>query len=201
MKRFVAELIGFVALTLAVPLAAEGVLRLLDVRPETPVFQPATDADGSAIMRLAWNPQLRTPQPVQPHREFRVEKAPGTFRIFVVGESEAEGVPYGTDLAFSSWLERRLAAQAPQVHWEVVNAAVGALQSWSALEIVDDVARQHPDLLIVYLGHNEAQTRYSESERRWIDPRGFAWREWILRTRLPVQLPLPDDDQRSRGGA
>jgi len=70
------------------------------------------------------------------------------------------------------------------VHWEVVNAAVGALQSWSALEIVDDVARQHPDLLIVYLGHNEAQTRYSESERRWIDPRGFAWRAWILRTRL-----------------
>lgn len=70
------------------------------------------------------------------------------------------------------------------MHWEVVNAAVGALQSWSALEIVDDVARQHPDLLIVYLGHNEAQTRYSESERRWIDPRGFAWRAWILRTRL-----------------
>src|SRR5262249_17161148 len=112
MKRFVAELIGFVALTLAVPLAAEVVLRLLDVRTETPVFQPATDADGSAIMRLAWNPQLRTPQPAQPHREFPVEKAPGTFRIFVVGESEAEGVPYGTDLAFSSWRERRLARQA-----------------------------------------------------------------------------------------
>jgi lysophospholipase L1-like esterase len=184
MRRFVAELIGFVALTIAVPLAAEVVLRLLDVRTETPVFQPATDVGGSPVMRLAWNPQFRRPQAAQPHRDFPIAKAPGTVRIFVVGESEAEGVPYGTDLAFTSWLGRRLAAQAPQVHWEVVNAALGGLQSWGALEIVDDIARQHPDLLIVYLGHNEAKTRYSEQERRWIDPRGFAWRAWILRTRL-----------------
>ena len=50
MRRFVAELIGFVALTIAVPLAAEVALRLLDIRTETPVFQPATDAGGSPVI-------------------------------------------------------------------------------------------------------------------------------------------------------
>src|SRR5262249_18763292 len=144
MRRFIAEVIGFLSLTVAVPVTAEVALRLLDVRTEKPVFQPGTPADGTPIMRLAWNPQVRVPQPVQPHRDFTVVKAPGTFRIFVIGESEAEGVPYGTDLAFSSWLARRLAAQAPQVHWEVVNAALGGLQSYAALEIVDDIARYAP---------------------------------------------------------
>jgi lysophospholipase L1-like esterase len=184
MRRFIAEVIAFLSLAVAVPVTAEVVLRLLDVRTESPVFQPGTRADGTPIVRLAWNPQVRAAQPEQPHRDFPVVKAPGTFRIFVIGESEAEGVPYGPDLAFSSWLARRLAAQAPQVHWEVVNAALGGLQSRAALEIVDDIARYDPDLLVIYLGHIDAMTRYSENERRWVDPRGFAWRSWLLRTRV-----------------
>jgi hypothetical protein len=59
----------------------------------------------------------------------------------VIGESPAAAVPYGTALSFAGWLAQRLTAQAPGVHWEVVNAAVGGLQSWSALTIVRDIAR------------------------------------------------------------
>jgi hypothetical protein len=84
-------------------------------------------------MRLTWNPQFRVVQPEQPLREFQVHKPAGTFRIFVIGESPAAAVPYGTALSFAGWLAQRLTAQAPGVHWEVVNAAVGGLQSWSAL--------------------------------------------------------------------
>jgi lysophospholipase L1-like esterase len=152
------------------------------------VFEPALADDGTPIFRLAWNPQFTKPQPVQPQREFRAVKPAGTFRIFVIGESPAEGSPYGTGFAFASWLARRLAAQAPDVRWEVVNAALGGLQSWSALSIVRDIARHQPDLLVVFLGHNETGTRFSPSERAWLDPRGFAWRAWLVDTRLYAAL-------------
>ena len=74
----------------------------------------------------------------------------------MVGESSAEGSPYGTSLAFSSWLARRLAAEAPEVRWEVVDAALAGAQAGSMLAMVRDIARHAPDLLIVYLGHNDS---------------------------------------------
>jgi lysophospholipase L1-like esterase len=184
MRRFVVEVTAFLALTIAIPLAAELALRLLDVRTDTPVFEPALGADGTHVLRLSWNPQFRSVQPPQPQREFQADKQAGTFRIFVIGESPAAGNPYGTALSFSAWLARRLAAQAPDVRWEVVNAALAGLQSWSALAIAHDIARYDPDLLVVYLGHNEIGTRFSPNERRWLDPRGFGWRTWIVDSRL-----------------
>jgi len=180
----VALVVGGLATGVAILLAAELMLRVMDIGSDAPVFELAAGADGAPVMRLAWDPQFARPLAVQPHREFPVHKAPGTFRIFVIGESSAEGVPYGTDLAFSTWLERRLQAQAPQRHWEVVNAAVAGAQSWSMLTVVRDVARYEPDLLVVYLGHNEVGTRFSPSERRWLDPRRFTLRGFVTGTRL-----------------
>jgi lysophospholipase L1-like esterase len=184
MRRFVVEVAAFLTLTLMIPLASEVVLRVLNVRTEAAVFEPARGADGTPVMRLAWNPQFAKPQPPQPYREFLAHKPAGTFRIFVIGESEAEGSPYGTPVAFAAWLAKRLVAQAPDVRWEVVNAALGGLQSWTALAMVRDIARQQPDLLVVYLGHNETGAHFSPNERRWMDPRGFAWRAWLTNTRL-----------------
>jgi lysophospholipase L1-like esterase len=180
----VALIVGGLAAGLAMLVAAELVLRVLDVGSDAPVFGAATSADGTPIMRLAWNPQFAKPQPVQPHREFPVRKAPGTFRIFVIGESSAEGAPYGTDLAFSTWLERRLRAEAPERHWEVINAALVGAQSWSMLTVVHDIARYEPDLLVIYLGHNEVGTRFSPAERRWLDPRRVTLRGFVTGTRL-----------------
>jgi lysophospholipase L1-like esterase len=191
----VALAVGGIAAGIALLVAAELTLRMLDIGSDTPVFEPAVGADGAPIMRLAWNPQFAKPQPVQPHREFPLHKSPGTFRIFVIGESSAEGAPYGTDLAFSTWLARRLEAQAADVHWEVVNAALVGAQSWSMLTVVHDIARYQPDLLVVYLGHNEVGTRFSAYQRRWLDPRRFSLRALLTKTRLyrllsPV-LPAP----------
>jgi lysophospholipase L1-like esterase len=179
-----ALVVGGLMAGVAMLVAAELMLRVLDVGSDAPVFERAAGADGAPVMRLAWNPQFVKPQPVQPHREFPLHKSPGTFRIFVIGESSAEGAPYGTELAFSTWLERRLRAQAPEVHWEVVNAALVGAQSWSMLTVVHDIARYEPDLLVIYLGHNEVGTRFSPAERRWLDPRRFTVRGFVTRTRL-----------------
>jgi lysophospholipase L1-like esterase len=188
MRRFLVDLAAFLALTIAIPVVTELALRLLDVRIEATVFDPATSADGTPMMRLARNPQFGSRLPPDQVREFPAVKAPGTFRIFVIGESEAAGVPYYPSFAFASWLAKRLASQAPDVRWDVVNVALGGLQSWSALELVRDIARHQPDLLVVYLGHNETGTRFSPNERRWMDPRGFAWRAWLTGTRLYALL-------------
>jgi lysophospholipase L1-like esterase len=188
MRRFLVEVAAFLVLTVAIPLAAELALRLLDVHTDESVFQPAPGTDGTPTMRLARNPQFGTPVETSPEREFRADKPPGTFRIFVIGESEAAGLPYYPSFAFASWLRKRLVAEAPDVRWEVVNAAVGGLQSWSALTVVRDIARHQPDLLVVYLGHNETGTRFSPNERRWLDPRGLAWRAWLVNTRLYTLL-------------
>src|SRR5262245_16845175 len=174
LRRFLVEVTAFGVLSIAVPLAVEITLRVFDVRTERPVFEPALADDGTPIFRLAWNPQAAMPQPPQPQREFAAVKLPGTFRIFVIGASPAEGVPYGTSLPFAPVCARRLAAQAADGHWEVVHAALGGLQSWGALAIVREIARHQPDLLVVYLGHNDIGTRFSPSERAWLDPRGFA---------------------------
>jgi len=78
-------------------------------------------------MRLARNPQFGSELTPDQVPEFPAVKAPGTFRIFVIGESEAAGLPYYPSFAFASWLGMRLASQAPDVRWEVVNAALGGL--------------------------------------------------------------------------
>jgi lysophospholipase L1-like esterase len=169
---------------LALLVAVELVLRALDVAPDARMFAPAVAADGTAVWRLAWNPQFNKPQPVQPLREFSAVKPPGTFRIFVVGESSAEGAPYGTEFAFGGWLQRRLTAQATGVRWEVVNAALSGAQSWSLLAMVRDIARHAPDLLIVYLGHNEVGTRFSAAQRRALAERSPSLVERVAETRL-----------------
>src|SRR5262245_28782993 len=175
--------LGGIGAGVSILVVAEMTLRLLDVGNPR-VFESARSADGTRTVRLAWNAQFDKAVPPAPQREFPADKPSAAYRIFVIGESAAEGVPYGTGFAFSAWLARRLEAQAPDVQWEVVNAALAGAQSWSALMIVRDIARRSPDLLVVYLGHNEVGTRFTAAERRWLDPRRLSIATQLKETRL-----------------
>jgi lysophospholipase L1-like esterase len=147
-----------------------------------PMFEPAVREDGVRVYRTA--PARAAPIPA----EFLVEKPPGGFRVFVVGESSAAGTPYGYDLAFSGWLARRLERELPHLHSEVANAALDAYASRRVLAVVRELARYQPDLLIVYCGHNElAETRYY-SHLTELDPRLFRLWTWLAGTRLYAVL-------------
>ena len=93
---------------------------------------------------------VRRPQAVR----LPAAKAPGTCRIFVLGSSAAMGDP---EPAFS--LARMLAAMLraawPDRRFEVVNAAVTAINSHVVRGIAEDCAPMAPDLFIVYEGNNE----------------------------------------------
>src|ERR1700757_3121823 len=86
-------------------------------------------------------------------------KAPGTYRIFVLGESAAMGDP-DSAYGFSRYLEVMLRERIPSMKFEVVNTGSVAINSHVVLPIAKGLADQHPDLFIIYSGNNEVVGPY-----------------------------------------
>ena len=86
-------------------------------------------------------------------------KASGAVRIFVLGSSAAQGVP-NPSFSFGRILEVMLRERYPDVKFEVINAAMTAINSHVALEIARDCAAHQPDLFVVYMGNNEVVGPY-----------------------------------------
>jgi tetratricopeptide (TPR) repeat protein len=83
-----------------------------------------------------------------------VHKAPGTFRIFVFGESAAMGDPepaYGP----ARYLEMLLREKYPDKKFEVINVAFTAINSHVIVPIARECAGHEGDFWIVYMGNNE----------------------------------------------
>jgi len=89
-------------------------------------------------------------------------KGSSTVRVFVLGGSAAFGDPdpaYG----FCRQLEVLLNAHCETVSFEVVNAAVTAMNSHVARRIARDCAALEPDVFLVYMGNNEVVGPYGPS--------------------------------------
>lgn len=121
-------------------------------------FRATRDAAGARIYRE--NRQVtapffsaalaRHPEPVR----LPEHKAPGTYRIFVLGSSAAMGDPEPS-FSLARVLEVMLRAAYPEKKFEVINAAVTAINSHLVRGIAADCAQLEPDLFIVYEGNNE----------------------------------------------
>jgi len=93
------------------------------------------------------------------HFSLPVEKADGVYRIFVIGGSAAQGTPdpaYG----MTRMLDAMLRDQYPGVDFDVINAAITAVNSHVVLPIARDCSRLGADLFIIYLGNNEVVGPY-----------------------------------------
>lgn len=86
---------------------------------------------------------------------FRAQKAPGTLRVFVQGESSAAGFPYGLGAALAGALDQRLERAFPGREVEVISTALAAVNSYALLDFADEIIAQQPDAVLVYVGHNE----------------------------------------------
>jgi len=82
------------------------------------------------------------------------EKPDNTYRIFVLGGSAAQGDPEPT-FGPSRILKVMLRQKYPGVNFEIINAAMAAINSHVVLQIAKDCAEHQADLFIVYLGNNE----------------------------------------------
>ena len=92
----------------------------------------------------------RLPRPIM----IEPDKPADVYRIFVFGESAAEGDP---DPAFgpARFMEVLLRERFPELRFEIVNVAVTANNSHGILPIARECARLHGDLWIIYMGNNE----------------------------------------------
>ena len=88
-----------------------------------------------------------------------VKKSQDTYRIFVMGASAAAGTPDGA-YSFGRMLKLMLTEQYPGTKFELVTAAMPAINSHVVLEIAKDASKYDPDLFIVYLGNNEVVGPY-----------------------------------------
>jgi tetratricopeptide (TPR) repeat protein len=83
-----------------------------------------------------------------------VGKDPDVIRIVVLGSSAAMGDPEAS-FSFARVLECLLAEAYPNLKFEVINAAITAINSNVVLRIAKDIAPIQPDVLVVYEGNNE----------------------------------------------
>jgi Flp pilus assembly protein TadD len=140
--------------------ALEGALRLGGYGKPTELFIP--DATPGY---LRTNPNFTAPfippsfgiQPLN----FRIRrpKAPNTLRIFVLGESAAQGMPE-PDFGFAAQLRARLRAQFPGRGLELFNLGITAINSHVVRRAVRQAMALEPDLLVIYMGNNEVVGPY-----------------------------------------
>ncbi len=110
---------------------------------------------------------------------FQMPKPDTTFRIFCLGGSTTAGFPYGFVGSFSTFLRDRLRMLFPDKKIEVINFGMTATNSYTVLDIAQELVDYQPDLLIVYDGHNE-----------FYGALGIASRESIIGSRWFTKLYL-----------
>lgn len=139
----------------------------------------------------------RTP----PSVAFDRKKGAGTVRIFVLGESAAMGEPM-EEFGLARQLERQLAARYPEKRFEVVNAAMTAINSHAMAEIAAEAARLEADALVFYAGNNEVVgpfgpgTVFGQFSGAGMATRG---RVWATRLRLGQLMKRAAEKMAARG--
>jgi tetratricopeptide (TPR) repeat protein len=119
--------------------------------PQQPQY---LQANPRAVLRLFVDPR-QAPSVSIETAYFRRDKAPGTFRVFVQGESSAAGFPYGLGASLAGVLDQRFERAFPSREVEVISTAMAAVNSYALLDFADEILAQQPDAIVIYVGHNE----------------------------------------------
>ncbi|HEV2434632.1 MAG TPA: tetratricopeptide repeat protein [Verrucomicrobiae bacterium] len=156
-RKWAFRLIALLCVPLVVLGGLETALRLTGYGYRTDFFD-TVQIDGQKFLVDNENfslrffpPELtRWPNPIL----MEAHKPANTYRIFILGESAAQGDPepaYGA----GRYLEVLLRERYPEEHFEVVNVAITAINSNVILPIARECARHQGDLWIIYMGNNE----------------------------------------------
>lgn len=156
----------FMAITLALPLAAlglvEGALRLAGWGGYPTFFRIAGQLPSGASVALV-EPAATKPyffaNPTRPgyaeETNFLIPKPAGTVRVFIVGESAAKGYPQPRNLSMQSFLQEMLGDAWPDRKVEVISLGTTAVASFPLVYLTREALRYEPDLMVFYVGNNE----------------------------------------------
>jgi tetratricopeptide (TPR) repeat protein len=155
--KLAARVLVAVVVPLVFFLALELILRLVGLGFETRLFIPEPGGKPGALVanpRVGWRffpPEIaREPQLTR----FFMPKPEGTRRIFVLGGSAALGIPF-EDFSVGRSLRAMLAIRFPGIRFEVISAAMTAINSHVLTAFAREIAGYDPDLVLVYTGNNE----------------------------------------------
>jgi tetratricopeptide (TPR) repeat protein len=153
----------FSIIAITIPIAffvvLELFLRLFNYGPNLSLFNVET-VNGKAYYKMNSSVKNRyfsrfDFDPTTSPEYFLVSKPFNTFRIFCLGGSTTVGYPYWYNGAFSSFLRDRLKAVFPDRSIEIVNLGMTATNSYTVVDLCQELIEYDPDLFIVYDGHNE----------------------------------------------
>ena len=142
-RRWILQVAAAILLPVVVLVLVEGALRMAGVGFSTSLLVPCTVKGSPAS---CYNLFFATPYfpagMVQTPRLYSIPatKPPGTYRIFVLGESAAMGDP-DSAYGFSRYLEVMLRERFPSMKFEVVNTGSVAINSHVVLRIAGRVGR------------------------------------------------------------
>ncbi|HEY5080265.1 MAG TPA: tetratricopeptide repeat protein [Opitutaceae bacterium] len=163
-RRAARSLLAKIALAVAAPVVVfcvlEGGLRLAGfgvpagffIPDEKPGFYRTNPSFTAPFMPASFG--------IEP-LNFRIQKhkEPGTVRVFVLGESAAQGMP-DPGFGFAAQLGAQLRARYPGRAFEVLNLGITAIDSHVVYQIARQLPSFEPDLLVVYMGNNEVVGPY-----------------------------------------
>jgi tetratricopeptide (TPR) repeat protein len=158
-KHILFSLIPVVLLLLLI-VAAEFTLRAFDVAPP-PQLVTEVRYDGSEwyqTNRAYLAKYFPAGTPLIPEFKttlFRKEKGPGTFRIMCLGSSSMFGTPYDMNANIPGIVRKQLRHLSPDIEFEVINWGASAINSNVVRDFAPLLLPFHPDLVLVYMGHNE----------------------------------------------
>ncbi|MEM9996684.1 MAG: SGNH/GDSL hydrolase family protein, partial [Bacteroidota bacterium] len=154
--------IAFTVAMLLVPvlffILAEGILRIAGYGEDYPLFEPVENHEDFLVQgrEVARRYFVHTEDvPNSQYDYFHRVKPENGFRIFVQGGSSAAGFPFYYGAAFPRQLEQRLQQTFPDRTVEVINTSMSAVNSYTLLDLADEILEHEPDAVLIYAGHNE----------------------------------------------
>lgn len=153
---------GFTLAALLLPFvllaALEGALRLGGYGAHPALIQPVDGYPG--YIQPTENVSARyftsiSNLPSIPFDWFSQPPSDSTFRIVLQGGSTAAGWPYYFSADIADVVESHLQALHPASRFEVMNTSMAAVNSYTLLDLSDEILALEPDAVLIYAGHNE----------------------------------------------
>ncbi len=161
--------ITFTILAVLLPVAfltlIELSLWIMDAYPQPPLFFEVIEGDTAytqinSQVGERYFDKATMPVPNLYPQKFSSKKSAETIRIFCLGGSTTAGFPYEMTAPFPKQLALLLKSDYPNRNFEVINMGLSAINSFTVVDWIPDILKQKPDLILMYLGHNEFYGAY-----------------------------------------
>jgi tetratricopeptide (TPR) repeat protein len=126
---------------------------------QTTFFQQTLKTVNPEITTRSFPPDYRN-LPTPESSPFEINKSKNTYRIMCLGGSTTAGFPYVHNATFPFQLKVRLQKILTGKNIEVINFGISAVNSYTVLDILPEALEQQPDLILIYMGHNEFYGAY-----------------------------------------